>query len=755
VIQPKLTPGTAYQARLIVGGFTSGSTISGSSISPAAGITIPERLLTGAAYVDVPPTGKLQAFMSVDSETDASTGGGAVGTIGSFGSAVFTGATDVTSSVGAAAAAQNQSLSIWIAATCNPNPFNATAGGQALLDLRAVSSELQDGKLGSADDILLNGNLQFGPLQIVGSTTLLQGIFTGTASVVTHSSTGGPNEQTARISLSVKALLTTIPNQAPSLEVQVINLNSKLTFTFRTSWSGSPRQIVATLDQNSLRNLSAQLTQSDDVLQPTNVWHAGALKALDNIGQAISDPQFSSVSAALLFPPPPPPTSDLQVEATLDWVLFQRRRTKQCHVETVTTPVPSRRYQLWHGLVANQDALKIVIAALRTGTPLATLKDAVAFQKVDVPEFAPGIATLLTQQNTIQTDWSNVKPGQDLEYGGIASSDAAKVDGNTLALARLNQLEQAIESISQPVTGTITEVLDAIHPDLAVPGVDGIIVVLTIVEKVSHNVFEVSSEFMQNLVDSVSRPGSTIILATELQRSQATFLGNVVFKLKTAEVLGDTMTAVTTAWQSRNFPAPGNAVTFSNVGDAADLIASRTDQAKAILAALGAAATVVSSPEPSQQPLGSLAPAVTVIAPGLIGVPVLVRHADVAPGQPRTARLVPWRGSFLNRTIVDLPEPAFVSFAADGSLSPGLAADVITALQKVSPAFTSVELVPGETQPDAEAQKRLDNIAEALLQAKVIQPTASRQITKIRAKEIQLLTAAGTTANEIVFLRVG
>jgi hypothetical protein len=109
----------------------------------------------------------------------------------------------------------------------------------------------------------------------------------------------------------------------------------------------------------------------------------------------------------------------------------------------------------------------------------------------------------------------------------------------------------------------------------------------------------------------------------------------------------------------------------------------------------------------------------------------------------------------LNRTIVDLPAPAFVSFAADGSLVAELPAEVITALQKVSAAFTSVELVPSEAQPDAEAQKRLDNIADALLQAKLIQPTASRQITKIRTKETQLLTVAGINANEIVFLRVG
>jgi hypothetical protein len=715
VIQPKLTPGTAYQARLIVGGLTAGLSSLATGVNPAASIVIPERQLTGAAYIDVPPTGKVQAFTAVDSEN--------------------------------ASPSQPESSSTWIAATCNPNPFNATAGGQALLDLRFVSADLVSGNA-TAEDILLNGNLQFGQLQTVGSTTLLQGVFTGTMSLIRS----GMPEQTGRTSLSVKALLTTIPNQAPSLEVQVIDLSNKQSFTFRASWSGSPRQIVATFAREALRAMAAEFTQSDDVVQPTNVWHAAALKALDNIGQAITDPQFSSVSAALLFPPPPPPTSDLQVEATLDWVLFQRRRTKQCHVETVTTPVPSRRYQLWHGLVANQSVLPAVIAALRNGTPLATLKDDVAFQKVDIPEFAPGIATLVTQQNTIQTDWTNVKPGQELDYGGIASSDAAKVDGNTLALARLNQLEQAIESISRPVTATITEVLDAIHPDLAVPGVDGTIVVLTILHTVCHSVYAVtSSQLLQEAIRLIAAGQ----IATVFTQGMVKPLGAVTFKADASDVEDQaSLQSVIDKWNLLKLAAPASAATVYLTSDTEPAI--RAAQGNAILKALGSTTSTTgfaTNTLTTEIPC----PAATFVAPpGVTGAAVLVHaQADAAPGQTRTARLVPWRGSFLNRTIVDLPAPAFVSFAADGSLVAELPAEVITALQKVSAAFTSVELVPSEAQPDAEAQKRLDNIADALLQAKLIQPTASRQITKIRTKETQLLTVAGINANEIVFLRVG
>lgn len=720
VIQPKLTPGTAYQARLVVGGFTTGATNLATGFNPAASIVILERQLTGAAYIDVPAAGKVQAFMAVDLEIPAT--------------------------------GQNlpSSTSTWIAATCNPNPFNATAGGQALLDLRFVSADLVSGNANS-EDILLNGNLQFGPLQVVGSTTLLQGIFTGTASVITQSSAGN-KEQTGRTSLSIKALLTTIPNQAPSLEVQVINLNSKQTFTFHASWSGSPQQIVATFALNSLRTLSAEFTQNDAVLQPTNVWHAAALKGLDNIGPAIADPQFSSVSAALLFPPPPPPTSDLQVEATLDWVLFQRRRTKQCHVETITTPVPSRRYQLWHGLVANESLLQPVIAALRNGTPLNTLKDDVFFQKVDMPEFAPGIATLVTQQSTIQTDWTNIKPGQELDYAGIASSDAAKVDGNTLALARLNQLEQVIETISKPTPTTVTEVLDAIHPDLAVPGVDGTIVVLTIVQTVCHSVVAVAPGMLDAAIKMIN---SGLIAAVFTDPTiGARQLGAVTFRADSSEVQDqNSLQSVVTAWNQLP-PSPLTPAGAATVYLASDTEQSiRVDQGNAILKALNS--TVTSKGMTSSTLTSEVhCPAITFIGAAAPGTPALIQ-ADVAPAHARTARLVPWRGSFLNRTIIDLPAPALVTFAADGSLAAGLATDVITDLQKVSAAFTSVELVPSGAQPDAEAQKRLDNIADALLQARLIQATASRQITKIRAKETQLLTAAGINANEIVFLRVG
>jgi hypothetical protein len=747
VIQPKLTPGTAYQARL---GFerplTARALNAIAEVTPAMiAIQMP---FAGAAYIDVPANGKLQLFTAVDWEQDLTIGNVVAAPMTNLGTVIFNSPLEVGSSV-TAAAATTRSSSVWVAITCNPNPFSLTAGGSALLNVREASAFP-----GKAEDFRLNGELQFRPLVTQGSTTLLQGVFNGIASKTTRDASGTATPQTGPVTLEVRAWLTTTP-EGPTLEVQFINPSTNLSYRLGARWSGVPRQISATFSQSdpNAETVAGSFIQSDDVVQPTNPSHASALRALDNIGLGLGDPQFSPASAAQLFPPPPPPTGDLQVEATLDWVLFHRRRTKQCQVEKVVTPVPSRRYQLWRGLVTNQDAANNIIGNLRNNVPI----DKSIFDTVDVPEFAPGIATLLTQPSTILVDWNKKNPGQILAYGAIASSVAAQADGDPLAQARLQQVVQAIGQTSQRTSTTPLEVLGQINPNLAVPDVDGIIVLLTIVETVPHIFLAVGggSDSIPNLIATATAPTAEPLVKV-LGQFAITSLGTVAFKLKTADALSP-LTPVD-AWNRlpAPVPVPINAATFYFAGDGADeaTINSRIDQAITVLKNIDPQTTLSSLRESCKVALGFPAPAVTVIA---VGPPRLIPRpqADEAPAKPRTARLVPWRGSFLNRTIVDLPAPAFVSFAADGSLSAALPAEVVAALQKVSPAFASVELVPSEAQPDAAAQTRLDSIASALLQATLIQPTASHQITKIRPKEVQLLTTTGLTANEIVFLRVG
>ena len=742
VVQEKLPPGTAYQANVSISGVE----------------------LDGAAQIDAALSGKVQVFAAATGDVGATfTGNAATGA----GNAKLKGAptrttlfSDVKIGVGAAVASRTESFDEWLAATCNPNPFGATTTGQSLIDLRFVFGEFTDSN-SIVEDILLNGSFQFDRPVVAGYKTLVSGTFNGTLSLIARVA-GKQQEKTGRVALDVRALLSTPPNQAPGLEITTTNRAAELIFDLTAIWSGTPHQIAVKLTKGSTAlathvvnpdtMVTATFLQDDNVVEPTNTWHVDALKALNTLGQALPDPQFEPQNSALLFPPPPPPSDDLQIQATFDWVLFQRRRTKQCHPEVVVTPVQSRRYQLWHGLVGNADFFKLALNALHTNAPFN--RDQVIFQRVDVPEFAPGIVTLLTLRDSIQTDWTNVKPGPNILYGGIAGSDAAKQDGDILALGRLKELELAIEPISEPTQNATTEVLPSIHPDLAVPGVDGIIVLFTLLDKVTHNVYEIStSDQLQGLINAVTAPGTGVTLQVELKRFQATPLGEVTFASKTADVLDDSLASVVSAWKALGVADPADARTFSNTGDAADVIASRIDQANAILAALGPTVPVTSQSVIPVQPLGAtLTPTVTVVAAGT--TPLVENPNPDEAKAVRVARLVPWQGNQSNRTVVPTPSPLLVTFQADGSLPAGIPADEVAALKKVG-GFSAIELVTAETPSDADAEKRLARIADALAKAKLLSGGASRNLTKIRPKEKPLLTEGGIDANEIVFLRLG
>jgi hypothetical protein len=264
-------------------------------------------------------------------------------------------------------------------------------------------------------------------------------------------------------------------------------------------------------------------------------------------------------------------------------------------------------------------------------------------------------------------------------------------------------------------------------------------------------VYEIANkDLLLELVKVVTAPGTTITLDVELKRLQAKLLGQVAFELKTADVLDDSLTPVVNAWKALKVLDPIDARTFSSSGDAPDLVASRIDQANAILAAVGPTRPVSSQSALTTQPLSTqLSPTVTVVAQGMAAV---VENPN--PQVARVARLVPWQGSQSNRTVIDLPAPQLVPFEPDGSLSGGIPPDEAAALLKVGP-FISVELVTAETPPDVGAQNRLDEIAAALTTAKLIPATATHALTKLRPKEKPLLSEGGINATEIVFLRKG
>jgi hypothetical protein len=749
-LAPKPATGVAYEAAFVLGGSNAQERPGGTLLAVTT-----RPILRGAAHIDVPDAGNVQVFSAVDLEVPQPAGGDRFGPISAFGRAVFAESKSTPdlnprrrppmskSTAAAAADSSPAGASLWLAATCSQNFFAAQSAGQTLLEIHLVASAGEKG----VEDLLLSGTLSFERPVTAGAQRIVRGTHSGTLSVVAKFG-ATRKEQNVRVSHDVTAVLSTPDNSAPTLHMTLVDRQHKVVEEISASWSGSPRKITLSVreafdfpgQETASRRIEQTLfeavfTQNDDVLLPTNGLHAAALRALDALGAALGNPQFPPASAGLLFPPPPPAADDLQIRAVLDWVLFHRRRNKQCQPVAIVPVIPVRRYQLWHGLVANQDFLKKIIDALHNKAPFD--KEGVAFQRVDVVEFAPGIQTLISPTEAVQADWTKIKPGQALLYGGIASDDAAKQDGPELAKGRLKEVELAVASISTPADSVLLEVLDDIHPDLAVPGVDGIIVALTTRQTTCVTVVQIVPILSADKMVLVRTAVSNGNIAEALKLG--TVVGQVQFRTGTADVQDDSLTPVVKKWQDQGLQGlPNTALVAMQKGDSrvpADIARS---QGRAIQVALGVgeAPSLQTSPKP------------------LPDCPVILFVASQPAAFPRVGRVVVWRGRDAagNRVIITAVGTPDVTFAPDGSLSGGVPSAVVTALHQVG-LMGQIELAPVEDDFDAApATKRLNAVADALVQSSLLAAAAPRTVTKLAPVERSL---AGTTANEIIFVRPG
>jgi hypothetical protein len=272
--------------------------------------------------------------------------------------------------------------------------------------------------------------------------------------------------------------------------------------------------------------------------------HTVSLSAIEVVGAALADTGFAAEAAHLLFPPPPPATDELIVRGTLDWVLFHRRRNKQC-ADLVEKPAlaPVRRYQVYQVEAADlRVAAEIREALLRNN---ATALAKINFRAVDQVEFGGGVPTLLSDPDAVKADWQRVHTGATILYEAIATRGVG--DGDALAIQRLLHLESVLTDVTPAEANAVHEVMPKTPDLLAVAGTDGVIIVLTrtAVEKTCQSVYRVNNPDLLKRIITMVQSGQ---IATVIGQNMATSLGDVSFKANTAEVLDNSLQPVVTAW---------------------------------------------------------------------------------------------------------------------------------------------------------------------------------------------------------------
>ncbi len=528
-------------------------------------------------------------------------------------------------------------VSMWSAVRSERDPFAMTTADTTAMSFELVLSS----EPGSNSQTPIHALLR---LRILGSFTVTQMPVTTTAGERMTGHFSG--------SYTVQALIDNneTHNGSPSLEVDVSiqrggtidagtikvkfgSETSRIVLLAEGSWGGQPLEATLKLSVGAGSNtvgdsianlgtsspyaklmelLSMSAIASDDALTEGSALRMLSTSGLELIGQEMTRANQGGtayVDAAMrqLFPPAPPPVDDLTVRATLDWVLFHRRRTKRCATPVERPPVtPPRRYQLYEYRAEGPRDLVIIRQLLRTPAAITRLP----FKRVDVVEFSGGLSTLLTAPDALLRDWGASQPGNTLIYGAIATSVAADAPLSSPRLTRVAEGVAATSAIG--AANSLFETIPDVPTALAVPGTDGMIFLVTInvVKTTCHDAYRVALDANAlRLIDANNL--AALVLAPETKH-----LSSVDFSEGSNAPAAADSASLVQAWAAGGGGTVDRVLVYHNPSDSsAGDVATNHARAQALSTALGgtANAPVLDRVAASLWPQGPTCPVITLI----------------------------------------------------------------------------------------------------------------------------------------------
>jgi hypothetical protein len=332
----------------------------------------------------------------------------------------------------------------------------------------------------------------------------------GTGFVTSPATPAGPNDPTVTVKLSFPSLAVNVSEHGSSqvpLSSAILSGTATLGLAKRTD-GGS---LLVTM-QLMTRNAKAPINQAwqwlwtgpnplDGVLQPfevgpvkpplwlalhenaavadvTNGVHVLAESALDIVAAALHDSAWRAAAEDQLFPKPPPSSSSIDVQATLDWVLFARRRLSSCSEDRpAPATAPPRRYQVFEvddTKTSGWDGIRRVLLDNNAG---AIAKYLAFFTPIDVIEFPGDAAALSADAGSLALqDWSTKATGDILDWAGVTPISGAERAG--IEVDRLSGYESLLSS-KLTVANAKSDVIPVLPTAFSGQGYDGIIVMAT------------------------------------------------------------------------------------------------------------------------------------------------------------------------------------------------------------------------------------------------------------------------------------
>lgn len=524
---------------------------------------------------------------------------------------------------------ESRVVNLWTTMSCDHDPLSLAQGEKTPVGLRMVLA--LPGTRGIVEDFQLRGDFRVDRAAVtLGTERRMVGRFSGVASVKVSGGGIQNSERTAIIELDASMTLKTSPGEAQKLTLQLA-YKKVVEIAINVVWSGQPVLAELTVDYRlvtgfesapeTLRLVDVRLKENAEVLRVNHPLHTLSLSAIEVVGATLADTGFAAEATHLLFPSPPPATEELIVRGVLDWVLFHRRRNKQCaELVEKPAPTPTRRYQVYQVEAADLRVAGEIREALLRNNAVALGK--INFRVVGQVGFGSGVPTLTSDPDAVRADWQRVHTGNVILYEAIATQGVG--DGDALAIQRLLHLESTLTEITPADDKAVHEVIPKVPELLAVAGTDGVIVVITRSATSCHAVHAlIPGASLGRVITEDGRIRENVLEAQELVKK---LNGDVLFKSGTAELASaNGLEAVTAAW---NAHAPngkvGELVVVSRQGESTSARAAYLAQAKVIAAALGAPQATPRSIE-SPVDLPGNCPAITFVTPR----PVVTRTALV------------------------------------------------------------------------------------------------------------------------------
>jgi hypothetical protein len=328
--------------------------------------------------------------------------------------------------------------------------------------------------------------------------------------------------------------------------------------------------------------LIAQLSRKDDAIRPGHPLRAASEAAIEVIATEEAG-GFAADAQRDLFGLADETGGPLVVRATREWVMFHRRRDKQCGDDRPAPETGVRRYQVYYLTAKSEGVRQRASAAVLAAD--AALIARVGFKPVTLVEYAIGASGVLTPEADLIADLQAAGATSDtLVFGAIGSVGSAQGEGDTLARTRLTNLELILGEDGIPDAAN-NEVLPVL-PDMGQSGLDGLIFLIAM--DAGDTCQEVYVAYNDDYDGVISEGG----LLEAIDKLPLRKLGEVVFPGGGTEPTHESLDAVGQEFVQAGTPVVG--VSYRDADGSAD--ATRLlEQSQRIMEALGGDPTEISS----------------------------------------------------------------------------------------------------------------------------------------------------------------